>query len=145
MPVTISLIRALLSFYLYYGDNFKIERPTGTGNSGGTQRSRPIPHWKDYLLFYEYFHGDNGAGLGPSHRTGWTGLVGNLVEFFGRVEAAVSPRRQSNCPCSKRRQGVIDDVTVPLETRRAKLLQRAARNSDPKITPELNVIRIQVL
>jgi len=44
------------------------------------------PHWKDYLLFFEYFHGDNGAGLGASHQTGWTGLVGKLIELFGRVD-----------------------------------------------------------
>ena len=102
MPVNALLIRALLSFYLYYGDNFEIECPTGSGNRmnlfevareianrlteiflrdesgrrpvyGGTAKFQTDPHWKDYLLFYEYFHGDNGAGLGASHQTGWTG------------------------------------------------------------------------
>jgi hypothetical protein len=116
MPVNILLIRALLSFYLYYGDNFKIECPTGSGNSmnlfevareianrliriflrdqfgrrpvyGGAEKFQTDPHWKDYLLFYEYFHGDNGAGLGASHQTGWTGLVGKLIEFVGRIDA----------------------------------------------------------
>jgi hypothetical protein len=116
MPVNALLIRALLSFYLYYGDNFKIECPTGSGNLmnlfevareianrliriflrdqfgrrpvyGGTEKFQTDPHWKDYLLFYEYFHGDNGAGLGASHQTGWTGLVGKLVEFVGRIDA----------------------------------------------------------
>ena len=77
----------LLSFYFYYRDNFKIERPTGAGKFRRNTEVQTDPHWKDYLLFYEYFHGDNSAGLGASHRTGWTGLVGNLVEFFGRVEA----------------------------------------------------------
>jgi hypothetical protein len=43
--------------------------------------------WKDYLLFYEYFHGDNGAGLGASHQTGWTGIIGKLIELFGRLDA----------------------------------------------------------
>ena len=43
------------------------------------------PHWKDNILFYEYFHGDNGAGLGASHQTGWTGLVAELLEIFGRL------------------------------------------------------------
>ena len=115
MPVNVLLIRALLSFYLYYGDNFKIECPTGSGHQmnlfevareiahrltriflrdesgrrpvyGGTEKFQTDPHWKDYVLFYEYFHGDNGAGLGASHQTGWTGLVATLIRFFGRVD-----------------------------------------------------------
>jgi hypothetical protein len=116
MPVNALLIRALMSFYLYYGDTFKIECPTGSGNSmnlfevareianrliriflrdqsgrrpvyGGTEKFQNDRYWKDYLLFYEYFHGDNGAGLGASHQTGWTGLVGNMVEMVGRMDA----------------------------------------------------------
>jgi hypothetical protein len=55
---------------------------------GGTQTFQTDPHWKDYLLFYEYFHGDNGAGLGASHQTGWTGLVAKLIELFGRMDGA---------------------------------------------------------
>jgi hypothetical protein len=54
---------------------------------GGTEKFRSDPQWKDYILFYEYFHGDNGAGLGASHQTGWTGLVAKLIELFGRREA----------------------------------------------------------
>jgi hypothetical protein len=116
MPVNALLIRALLSFYLYYGDNFKIECPTGSGNRmnlfdvareianrltgiflrdksgrrpvyGGTEKFQTDPHWKDHILFYEYFHGDNGAGLGASHQTGWTGIVAKLIELFGRLDA----------------------------------------------------------
>jgi hypothetical protein len=116
MPVNGLLIRALLSFYLYYGDNFKIECPTGSGNQmnlfevareianrltriflrdksgrrpvyGGTEKFQTDPQWKDYILFYEYFHGDNGAGLGASHQTGWTGVVAKLIELFGRLNA----------------------------------------------------------
>ncbi len=115
MPVNALLIRALLQFYLYYGDNFKIECPTGSGKLmnlfevareianrleriflrdksgrrpvyGGTEKFQTDPHWKDYLLFFEYFHGDNGAGLGASHQTGWTGVVAKLIELFGRME-----------------------------------------------------------
>jgi hypothetical protein len=52
---------------------------------GGTEKFQTDPHWKDYILFYEYFHGDNGAGLGAGHQTGWTGLVVMLTELFGRV------------------------------------------------------------
>jgi len=115
MPVNALLIRALLSFYGYYGDSFKIECPTGSGNRmnlfevareianrltriflrdgsgrrpvyGGTGKFQTDPYWKDYILFYEYFHGDNGAGLGASHQTGWTGIVAKLIEFFGRID-----------------------------------------------------------
>jgi Glycosyl hydrolase family 63 C-terminal domain len=116
MPVNALLIRALLQYYLYYGDNFRIECPTGSGNSmnlfevareianrltriflrdvtgrrpvfGGTEKFQTDPHWRDNLLFYEYFHGDNGAGIGASHQTGWTGLVAPLIEIFGRLDA----------------------------------------------------------
>jgi len=115
MPVNALLIRALLSFYLYYGDSFKIECPTGSGNLmnlfevareisnrltriflrdqsgrrpvyGATEKFQTDPQWKDYILFYEYFHGDNGAGLGASHQTGWTGLVAKLIDLFGRLD-----------------------------------------------------------
>ncbi len=115
MPMNALLIRALLQFYLYYGDNFKIECPTGSGNLmnlfevareisdrltrifrrdesgrrpvfGGTEKFQTDPQWKDYILFNEYFHGNNGAGLGASHQTGWTGLIGKLIEIFGQVD-----------------------------------------------------------
>ncbi len=115
MPVNVLMIRALLSFYGYYGNNFKIECPTGSGNLmnlfevareianrltgiflrdtsgrrpvyGGTEKFQTDPHWKDYVLFYEYFHGDNGAGLGASHQTGWTGLAAKLIDLFGRLD-----------------------------------------------------------
>jgi len=115
MPVNALIIRALLAFYLYYGDNFRIECPTGSGNKmnlfevskeiagrltriflrdengrravyGGTEKFQSDPHWRDLILFYEYFHGDNGAGLGASHQTGWTGLVAKLIELFGRLD-----------------------------------------------------------
>jgi hypothetical protein len=114
MPVNVLLIRALLSFYLYYGDNFKIECPTGSGNRmnlfevakdiaerltrifvpdesgrrpvyGNTEKFQTDPYWKDNILFYEYFHGDNGAGIGASHQTGWTGCIATLISLFGRL------------------------------------------------------------
>ena len=116
MPVNVLLIRALLQYYTYYGDNFRIECPTGSGNSmnlfevareianrltriflcddagrrpvfGGAEKFQSDPHWRDHLLFYEYFHGDSGAGIGASHQTGWTGLVASLIEIFGRLDA----------------------------------------------------------
>ncbi|HWX40111.1 MAG TPA: glucosidase, partial [Blastocatellia bacterium] len=115
MPVNTLIIRALLSFYLYYGDNFKIECPTGSGRLmnlfevakeiadrltriflrdergrrpvfGGTEKFQTDPHWRDHILFYEYFHGDNGAGLGASHQTGWTGLVAKTIQLFGLLD-----------------------------------------------------------
>jgi Mannosylglycerate hydrolase MGH1-like glycoside hydrolase domain len=117
VPVNVMLIRALMNYYLYYGDTFQVECPTGSGNLmnlfevarelserlirifvrdehgrravyGGIERFQSDPNWKDCLLFHEYFHGDNGAGLGASHQTGWTGLVGSLIEFFGQVDGA---------------------------------------------------------
>jgi hypothetical protein len=117
MPVNVLIIRALLQFYLYYGDGFKIECPTGSGRMmnlfevgkeiverltriflrdsngrrpvyGGTEKFQNDPYWRDCLLFYEYFHGDNGAGLGASHQTGWTGLVAGLIKLFGHLDPA---------------------------------------------------------
>lgn len=54
---------------------------------GGTDKFQTDPHWRDYVLFYEYFHGDNGAGLGASHQTGWTGAIARLIHLFGNVDA----------------------------------------------------------
>jgi hypothetical protein len=54
---------------------------------GGTRKFQEDPYWKDYILFYEYFHGDNGAGLGASHQTGWTGLVARGLDMFNRIDA----------------------------------------------------------
>jgi len=116
MPVNIMIIRALLNFYLYYGDNFKIECPTGSGKMmnlfevskeiadrltriflrdergrrpvyGGTEKFQSDPHWRDLLLFFEYFHGDNGAGLGANHQTGWTGCIAKAIQLYGVLDA----------------------------------------------------------
>ena len=124
MPINALLIRALLNLYSFYGNDFKIQCPTGSGQYmtlfevakelsrrlattflrepstdrsgqagrrpvyGGTDKFQNDPHWRDLILFYEYFHGDNGAGLGASHQTGWTGCVAVLIDLFGRVDAA---------------------------------------------------------
>jgi hypothetical protein len=53
---------------------------------GGSEKFQTDPHWRDYILFYEYFHGDNGAGLGASHQTGWTGAVAKLIQLYGRID-----------------------------------------------------------
>jgi hypothetical protein len=116
-PVNLLIIRALLHHYEYYGDEFKIECPTGSGHVmtlfevakeiadrlistflrdtdghrpvyGGTELFQTDEHWRDHILFYEYFHGDNGAGLGASHQTGWTGTVAKLIQMFGQLDPA---------------------------------------------------------
>ena len=53
---------------------------------GGTEKFQTDPHWRDHILFYEYFHGDNGAGLGASHQTGWTGLVAKMIQLYGLLD-----------------------------------------------------------
>lgn len=116
MPVNMLIVRAFVNLYQFYGDDFKVECPTGSGQHltlfevaqelsrrlasiflRDADGKRPVygtaatfqedPHWRDLILFYEYFHGDNGAGLGASHQTGWTGLVATLVDLFGRLDA----------------------------------------------------------
>jgi hypothetical protein len=130
MPINVLLIRALLQFYLYYGDNLRVECPTGSGNLmnlfevareitrrlvstflrddsgrrpvfGGMDKFQNDPHWRDCILFHEYLHGDNGAGIGASHQTGWTGMVAKLIELFGQLDGE-----------SLLRQGKSADATV---------------------------------
>jgi hypothetical protein len=142
MPVNALFIKALINYYAYYGPSFRVEYPTGSGHraslyeiaKGLTERltriflhdksgHRPVfgsapklsddPLWRDHLLFYEYFHGDNGAGIGASHQTGWTGLIASLIHYFATVSpsealnlwspdapraamAATGPRRKSS-------------------------------------------------
>jgi len=115
MPVNMLIIRALLNLYEFYGNDLKVECPTGSGRFmnlyqvaeeiqkrlagmflrdengkrpvyGGTRKFQEDPHWRDLILFYEYFHGDNGAGLGASHQTGWTGLVSVMIDLFARFD-----------------------------------------------------------
>jgi hypothetical protein len=111
MPVNGLIIRALLQYFAYYGDDLKVECPTGSGRQltlyevaeeiarrlssiflkdkqgrrpvyGGARKFQEDLHWRDLILFYEYFHGDNGAGLGASHQTGWTGGVARMMHLF---------------------------------------------------------------
>ncbi|MEH2285828.1 MGH1-like glycoside hydrolase domain-containing protein [Nostoc sp.] len=114
-PVNFILIESLQKFHYYLGDDFKVECPTGSGQMmtlwevaselsqrltkiflknesgkrpvyGGMQKFQNDPHWQNLILFYEYFHGDNGAGIGASHQTGWTGLIAKLIQQFGEYE-----------------------------------------------------------
>ena len=111
-PVNYLLIESLQKFHYYFGDSFTVEYPTGSGQKrtladvaaelsrrlthtflrgpdgrrpvyGGAEKFQQDPHWRDLILFYEYFHGDNGAGIGASHQTGWTGLVAKLIQQSG--------------------------------------------------------------
>ncbi|MBI4573358.1 MAG: glucosidase, partial [candidate division NC10 bacterium] len=111
-PVNFLLIESLQKFDHFYGKDFRVEYPTGSGTflslwdvaaelsrrmtriflrgpdgrrpvHGGAEKFQTDPHWRDLILFYEYFHGDNGAGIGASHQTGWTGLVAKLLQQSG--------------------------------------------------------------
>jgi hypothetical protein len=108
------IIRALLQYYTYYGNDFTVECPTGSGQHmnlyqvaeeitrrlahiflrgqdsrrpvyGGARKFQDEPHWRDYVSFHEYFHGDNGAGVGASHQTGWTGTIAMLMHLFATL------------------------------------------------------------
>jgi hypothetical protein len=111
-PVNYLLIESLQKFDYFYKEQFQVEYPTGSGKQlslwdvsaelsrrltrifmqgpdgrrpvhGGAEKFQTDPHWRDLILFYEYFHGDNGAGIGASHQTGWTGLVAKLLQQSG--------------------------------------------------------------
>ncbi|HTL57741.1 MAG TPA: hypothetical protein VL361_18790 [Candidatus Limnocylindrales bacterium] len=116
MPVNALIIRALLQYYAFYGNDFKVECPTGSGRqmnlyevaeelsrrlasiflkdgqgrrpvNGGAQKFKNDPDWRDCIQFYEYFHGDNGAGLGASHQTGWTGVIARAMHLFASTNS----------------------------------------------------------
>jgi glycosyl hydrolase family 63 len=111
-PVNYLLIESLQKFHYFLGDSYKVECPTGSGKTanlwqvageisqrlthiftrgadgrrpvfGGTEKFQNDPHWRDLIPFHEYFHGDNGAGIGASHQTGWTALVAKLIQQYG--------------------------------------------------------------
>jgi len=116
MPVNMLILRALFQYYLYYGNSFTIECPTGSGKQmnlyevaeeigrrlfkiflkdehgkrpvhGTARKFQEDPHWRDYPLFYEYFHGDTGVGVGASHQTGWSGAIARIVHLFASFKA----------------------------------------------------------
>jgi hypothetical protein len=115
-PINYMIIKSLKKYYDYYGEDFKIEFPAGSGTRltlkeiafelsnrllkiflrdkdgrrpvyGNNEKLQTDPHFKDYILFHEYFHGDNGFGLGASHQTGWTGLVTELIYELKDLES----------------------------------------------------------
>ena len=114
MPVNMIIVRALFNYYQYYGNDFLIECPTGSGNMmnlyqvaeeisrrlsaiflrdssgrrpvyGNILKFQEDPEWSDYILFHEYFHGDTGAGVGASHQTGWTGTIARTMQMFAKM------------------------------------------------------------
>ncbi len=116
MPVNMLILRALLQYYHYYGNSFTVECPTGSGKRmnlyqvaeeigrrlsaiylkdergerpvhGAARKFQEDPHWKDYPLFYEYYHGDTGAGVGASHQTGWSGAIARIMRLFASSDA----------------------------------------------------------
>jgi hypothetical protein len=135
MPVNGLIIRALLQMYPFYGPDFKVECPTGSGKYmtlfevaaeisnrlakifvrdengqrpvyGGTKKFQEDPYWKDYILFYEYFHGDNGAGLGASHQTGWTGLIARILDLHARLDPDALLKRAAGVMAQMTREQV---------------------------------------
>jgi hypothetical protein len=135
-PINALIIRALVQMYGYYGDEFRVECPTGSGQYmtlfqvaqeltnrlgaifllnhenrrpvyGGSKKFTDDPLWRDNVMFFEYFHGDNGAGLGASHQTGWTAVIPALMQLFAEVtpEMILAPDRML-AELSQRRAGV---------------------------------------
>jgi hypothetical protein len=129
-PVNVLVIRALFQYYTYYGDAFTVECPTGSGRRmtlyevardigrrlasifskapdgrrpvfGGARNFQKDPHWRDCLLFYEYFHADNGAGLGASHQTGWTGVIARILHHFA-THGGIRPCARQDGICQGR-------------------------------------------
>ena len=114
IPVNALIVRALLQYYSYYGDKFTVECPTGSGkqmtlyqvaeeitrrlanlflsdqagrrpSNGHDMKFQEDPHWRGCIQFFEYFHGDTGAGVGANHQTGWTGVIARAMQMFATL------------------------------------------------------------
>jgi Mannosylglycerate hydrolase MGH1-like glycoside hydrolase domain len=138
-PINALIVRGLLNLYAYYGDEFKVECPTGSGHHmtlyqvaeelanrlsaiflrdhegrrpvyGGTKKFDDDPRWRDHVLFYEYFHGDNGAGLGASHQTGWTAIIPALTHLFGMLTPEMILKPDSPLAELSRREREAEDA-----------------------------------
>jgi hypothetical protein len=157
-PINLLLVRSLLQFYLYYGDDFRVECPTGSGVemtlyevaeelsnrlvstfTRGADGRRPVygdsakfqddPHWRDEILFYEYFHGDNGAGIGASHQTGWSGVVARLAQLFASTDAETllhGPTRPFTVPYRRLMDAPLGDAH---DARRSRGAERTTPGS----------------
>ncbi|MCW8139597.1 MAG: glucosidase [Planctomycetota bacterium] len=156
-PINALIIRALLQYYAYYGDEVRVECPTGSGRLmtlyevaeelgrrmasiflrdaqgrrpvfGGARKFQEDPRWRDHLLFYEYFHGDDGAGLGASHQTGWTGIVARAMHMFATMSAEAVRVRGKMAPVDATE--LTEEERVAAEARLAAAM-RAARAGGP--------------
>ncbi len=134
MPVNFLILAALLRLHAFYGDSFKVECPTGSGQYmtlfeveqelskcltriflrdsndrrpvyGGTEKFQTDPYWKDLVLFYEYFHGDNGAGIGASHQTGWTGCIARIIQIMGDLTKEITTGADAEMAAIKKTVG----------------------------------------
>jgi hypothetical protein len=144
MPVNALIIRALMHYYLYYGDAFTVECPTGSGRQmnlyqvaaeigrrlsniflrdeagrravyGDSRTFQEDPHWRDCLSFYEYFHGDNGAGLGASHQTGWTGGIARIMHLFASLSPEQGLQRGKSAYFEKQSQAPSGQVASAVQ------------------------------
>ncbi len=140
MPINFLLYTALLRLYAYYGEDFKVECPTGSGQMmtllevakelgerlcriflrdpsgrrpvyGATHKFKDDPHWRDLVLFFEYFHGDTGAGVGASHQTGWTGCIARIIEGNAVLTKELLLAPDAEATVLKARQGAQPGAT----------------------------------
>ena len=139
-PMNALFIRALIQMYSFYGDDFRVECPTGSGQYmnlyqvaqelsnrlaglflrgpegrrpvyGGSKKFVDDPNWRDHVLFYEYFHGDNGAGLGASHQTGWTAIIPGLMNLFAQLTPEMVLKPEVSLSDLRREQQLQIDAT----------------------------------
>jgi hypothetical protein len=156
MPVNALIIRALLQYYTYYGNEFTVECPTGSGRqmnlyqvaeeisrrlasmflkgkdgnrpvNGAVQKLQNDPHWRDYVQFYEYFHGDNGAGLGASHQTGWTGVIARAMHLF----VTTTPEQVLELG----KMAAVVEVEKPVGSEKARVARRSRAQQAPSLEP----------
>lgn len=145
MPVNFLLYVALMRLGAYYGDTFKVECPTGSGKQmnlfevakmlgerligtfvkdsegkrpvfGGSEKFQKDPHWRDNVLFFEYFHGDTGAGVGASHQTGWTGGIARIIQANGAFDENDLGKRDVERIAARMGQG-LDEKTAAVLTK----------------------------
>ena len=169
MPVNFLIWTALLRLAAYYGDSFKVECPTGSGKQmnlfevarelaerlistftrdasgrrpvyGGSEKFQSDPHWRDHILFYEYFHGDNGAGIGASHQTGWTGAIARMIQGNGLLTEDLLYAPRSGAAGDGRRKAL--NLNGP-PGRRARSGPRAAPAAARGGLPENGLSRLQ--
>jgi hypothetical protein len=164
MPVNYLIIESLRRFHAYYGDDFKVECPTGSGqyltlddiasniarrliriflrdesNSnrravfGGNDYFQNDPHWRDYIPFHEYFHGDIGAGIGASHQTGWTALIAELIQQCGR-DAPAEKSATSKRSTTASKSGTSKRSTTASKSGTSKRSTTASKSSTSKRT-----------